>query len=276
MGVSTAMKAHLAGNTTLCQLWKITAKDGTIVRVCNHTQNISYLSELYLAVPMNPTQIKSQAGLETDHTEITSILDSDFSEVKVRGGKWNNARIEITTVNYLDLSMGPAEHRVGFLGQVTLKNAVAVSEFVSLSQKMAEPLGDLYSYRCRVRTLGQDGCLVVVSTFTFATTILTVASQRFPVINLGTAKPDNYFSYGWMDVTSGANAGLRREIILNTGNAITLFEPFPLPLAIGDGVNVVKGCDRTRTMCRDDFAMVANIQAEPDIPGTDKIYTFPV
>jgi uncharacterized phage protein (TIGR02218 family) len=45
----------------------------------------------------------------------------------------------------------------------------------------------------------------------------------------------------------------------------------PYPVAAGDTVTVVAGCDRRRITCVGRFANIANFRGAPDLPGQDSI-----
>lgn len=85
------------------------------------------------------------------------------------------------------------------------------------------------------------------------------------VVNVTVAPPAGITAVWWIEGTSGANIGQRRQISSVSGSAITLDAPLPyLPVA-GDGISIVKGCERNRTACIG-FSNLARFQGYADAP----------
>ena len=45
----------------------------------------------------------------------------------------------------------------------------------------------------------------------------------------------------------------------------------PFNVTVGDTVELITGCNRTRAACRTKFSNLVHFQGEPDIPGTDRL-----
>lgn len=273
--VSVAMQAHMAlPVTTLCQCWKITARDGTTIRVIAHTRNLTINGELYTALPIQPVQTEARAGLSVDNTEINAILANNyFTEQDFLAGKWSFARIEMGVVNFLEPPMGFAQRLVGFFGEITTQNGNFTAEVRSLSQLLAQEIGNRTSPHCRVRELGNAKCGVNLATFTHTTTISAVINRR--KFTVGTTQADGYFDYGKITFTSGSNLGYSQDIRSSVGNSVELEMAFPFEIKPGDGCVLIAGCDRTRATCRDKFNNTENFDGEPDTPGDRKLLTYP-
>lgn len=255
----------------------------TIITVSNHTRELTYDGEVYTPIPLTPSTISKSAGLAADNAELTAILSaSGFTKADLVGGRWNHSRIEILTVNYEDLSMGPARKSVGYMGEVVIRNGQFTTEFRGLSQLLNQEAGESTSPLCRARQLGDERCGLDLTAYMFDATVTAVADALRFTINLSPAKANNYFRYGLVYFRSGNNFLYEREIKGNTGNALELARPFPLTVSVNDLVTVVAGCDRTRAACKG-FANadnpsgtnIENFQGEPDIPGLTKVYQFP-
>ena len=91
-----------------------------------------------------------------------------------------------------------------------------------------------------------------------------------------TARPSGFYASGTCTFLSGANAGGSTEVLGQVGQAITLFTPMPRPIAVGDQVRLVAGCDKTIETCHARFANIVNFRGEPHIPGNDKVFFYPV
>jgi hypothetical protein len=88
-------------------LWKVVARDGTTVRVCNWDSDLVFDAETYTAMPLEPTEIQTSSGLQPDDAEMTIPLVDPFTSVNILGGKWRGARVTILVVEAYHLDEGP-------------------------------------------------------------------------------------------------------------------------------------------------------------------------
>jgi hypothetical protein len=91
----------------------------------------------------------------------------------------------------------------------------------------------------------------------------------------GTATPagaeSGYFDYGLMTITSGANAGLVREVKSFLPGQWTLQQAFPFPVTGTETYTMVAGCDKLPETCRVKFSNLINFGGEPFVPGIDRM-----
>ncbi len=255
----------------------------TVVRVSNHTRSLTYQGEVYLPGPLNPSQIEKTAGLAADNAEIAYVLASDgFTKNDLRGGRWNHARVEMITVNYEDLALGPARRSVGYIGEIGIKSNQFTAEFRGLAQLLDQETNEVTSSLCRAKRFGDERCGVNLTNYSHDTSVASVTDALRITLSLSPAKPDNYFQNGTIYWRDGNNKFYEREIKGNTGNLVELSEPMPLTVTAGDLVTAIAGCARTRAACKTfvndenpSGTNIENYQAEPDIPGLSKVFEFP-
>jgi uncharacterized phage protein (TIGR02218 family) len=281
MPVSPEIKARVANSPlALVMLWKVAARDGTTVRVCNWDSDIEFESETYTAMPFEPTEIQTSSGLQPADAEMTIPLVDPFTSVNILGGKWRGARVTIVVVEAYHLSEGPIRKHTGYLGQPVVSPPNVTLQFRSLSQVLNQPIGDQYSENCRVKRFGDDDCKANVSVYTHTATVTAVTdTQRFTISG---SYADNVFYKGWVTFTSGDNDGLEEEITSNVGGALSLFVPMFGTVVVGDTVAVVEGCDRTKTRCsaivngdNPSGTNIENYRGEPYLPGRTKVFQYP-
>jgi uncharacterized phage protein (TIGR02218 family) len=108
-------------------------------------------------------------------------------------------------------------------------------------------------------------CGAVKATFTHARTVAagTTASAVKLSSDSTMATPG-----GTLEFTSGVlNGKLASVRSYDSGTYVaTLVSPLPQVPATGDGVNVVRGCDRRRTTCSTTFARLVSFGGFPDLP----------
>jgi uncharacterized phage protein (TIGR02218 family) len=86
--------------------------------------------------------------------------------------------------------------------------------------------------------------------------------------------PDDSMNGGLIVFESGDNKGVAREIkdfVADDGVTITqdlvMHLDFAFDIQIGDKLRINRGCDFSRTVCRDIFANMDNYRGFPDVPG---------
>jgi hypothetical protein len=118
--------------------------------------------------------------------------------------------------------------------------------------------------------------------------ITSVTDRRVMVLNVTESRAvDDWFNGGILRFESGPNAGISMEVKDwdQSSNTVTLFLPMPFTPGVGNVFTISPGCLRTRTICKEKFAMagsqnfangnVINMRAEPDLPGRDFVLTYP-
>jgi hypothetical protein len=88
---------------------------------------------------------------------------------------------------------------------------------------------------------------------------------------------DDWFTYGVLTWESGGNAGRSMEVKAWTAatTALQLFLPMDQPVLTGDRLRLYPGCNKLVPHCRDKFANILNMRAEPFVPGTDQTLALP-
>jgi uncharacterized phage protein (TIGR02218 family) len=119
--------------------------------------------------------------------------------------------------------------------------------------------------------LGDARCAVSLGAYTAAGTVTAVA-DRANFTAAAMAQADDYFRFGVVTWTAGANSGRRMEVKeFGTGGVFELQLPMASDIAAGDTFSAVAGCDKLFATCRDTFSNVANFRGYPHIPGVNKL-----
>ncbi|MFZ4124576.1 MAG: DUF2163 domain-containing protein [Rickettsiales bacterium] len=270
--VSTALSSHLAQEVmTLATCWKLTRKDNVVLGFTDHDVDIVFSGVTYKARSgMTPTAVTTSLGLQVDNLDIEGLLSDDaITEADVLAGVYDYAAVEVFIINYKDVSAGKLSLTTGWLGEVTLKGQQFIAEVRSLSQKLQQTIGEIYTPTCRAN-LGDGRCAKNLAAFTFTGTIDTVqTNERF--YDAARTEASGYFSYGKVTFTSGNNAGFSTEIREFTNGTFTLFIPTPKALQVGDSYAVIAGCDKRLDTCITRFNNALNFRGEPHVPGMDKM-----
>lgn len=273
------MLAHLAGSPTfLCELWAITARDGTVAAYANHTRDILYNSVTYKATPGEPSRPTRKLGLDADSWDVSGVFDSILTEQDVYSGRWKDARVRRELVNYTDLTMGPALVLKGFAGKFDINNGTYTLECLSLSSRLSQRIGSLTSPIDRTRRASETG--VDMAPYTHATTVSSATNRRVFRVNFAQPSP-NYFRYGLAAFTSGANAGQQMEVKASTlvesdtKTEIELHKAVRSDIAATVGVTLTVGYDGTLAAAKAlGEEAVLNFDGEPHVPLHDDVLRY--
>lgn len=268
---------HLQGETTtFAAFWKITRRDGTVKGFTSHVRDVVYSGVTYKAASgVFPTNIQSSTGKGVDNLSIFGVVNSpDITEQDLMNGLYDDAQVEVFLHNYADLTQTPIVMVTGYVGEVKLGRKAFEAEVRSLIQRAQQFIGKTCSPLCRAKQLGDAECGVSLGPYTFTGTVQAVTSlSQFHTNSAGiVGKPFGYFAYGTLEFTSGPNTG--RVVEVRTHNTsspmlITLAEPLSFTPGIGDSFEIIAGCDRTFSTCKNKFGNVLRFRGEPYIPGTD-------
>jgi uncharacterized phage protein (TIGR02218 family) len=270
--LTTELSNHLAQEvTTLATCWKITRKDGIVFCFTDHDADLVVEGETYLASSgITPSAVSSQLGLAVDNLELEGMLQNDgMSEADILAGKFDHAAVVVFMVNYTMPGDGKLHLTAGWLGEVSLKGGQFVAEIRGVSSLLQQSIGEVYTSSCRAK-LGDARCCAHLGDFT-VTGAVTSVEAAYSFIDASRTEDKNYFAYGLVTFTGGANSGLSMEVREFAAGKFTLFLPMPNAMAAGDTYTAVAGCDKLFDTCVGRFNNAVNFRGEPHVPGMDKI-----
>ena len=106
---------------------------------------------------------------------------------------------------------------------------------------------------------------------------VTQAYDRYVFRDTSLTQDGDWFRFGKVLWTSGDNIDLEmpvREFL--AGGWVTLREPMPFPIRIGDAFDIHAGCaKRVQADCKTKFDNVKNFDGEPFLPGENAATEFP-
>lgn len=271
--ITPEFQLHLQQETTtLCTCWRLTRRDNVTLGFTDFSESITFDSVTYTPVSgFSPTAIDIKTDFSVDNLDVEGVLNSSLiTEADLYAGLYDYAEIKIFVINHQDTTQGEVLYKRGWLGEVSINKSMFRAELRSLSQKLSQTIGDVYSPVCRAQ-LGDSKCGIdaSVSPYTEITTIASVASnQTFTISN--DSQDVGYYTGGLVEWVSGSNQGLRREIKENI-RSVVLTTPMPYSIEVGDSIKITVGCDKTFDTCIAKFNNAINFRGEPGIPGNDKM-----
>lgn len=283
--LTTAMQAHIQQDyVTLACCWRIDLADsGGSFGFTSHTRPLVIDGLIYTStVGITPSTVTQESGTSIDNMEVLAVVDGvTITEEDLLTGRYDYARITVFLTNWQDpAGSGKIILMKGTIGEVNLQNGEFKTEARSLLQAATQEILDLTSPMCRYK-LGDAGCTINLAgtsadghALTQTHTVATVTNRKqFTVSSIDGYT--NFFQYGTVKFTSGANNGQSMEIKANVGALFTLQEDMPHDIAVGDAVTLTAGCDWLISTCSTRFNNVVNFGGEPYVPGVDTVLQIP-
>lgn len=274
--IAPDLAAHLAGGlTTLCHAWAVTRTDGAVFGFTDHDRDLAFDGMSFRADSgLSARALQQGTGLSVDNTEALGLLsDAGLSEADIVAGRFDGAEVRCWRVNWADPDQRLLQFR-GTIGELQRNGASFTAELRGLTEALNRPLGRIYQKPCTA-VLGDTACRVDLSGPDHSLTLTVAAIESTRVLRLagaGTA-PQGWFRRGRLTVLDGAAAGLhgtiKRDTAQSSQREVELWEPLRAPLAPGDSLRLLAGCDKRFSTCRDKFANLVNFQGFPDLPGDD-------
>jgi len=273
--ISVTLKGNIGKEvTTLATLWLIERTDGVKLGFTDFDEDIFFNGVNYVAsTGISPSAVDESTSLKVDNMEVTSILESANINVNdIEAGLYDYAKITISIIDYTNISAGELIIKKGTLGNIKNDLNYFIAEIRGLSQLYTNIITKEYTPLCRA-VFGDNQCGINKANYTKSGTINTVISDYEFATTL--TDIDGYYNYGLITFTSGANAGRSIEVkeYLQQSGYIKIFLTLPDPVAVGDTFNIVAGCDKQFTTCKNKFANNINYRGEPLLPGKDRLIT---
>lgn len=280
--IPPALQDHLAsGLTTLCHAWAIIRADGAVLGFTDHDLDLTFDAITFRADSgLAARALQQTTGLSVDNTEAVGMLsDVSITEEDIAAGRYDAAQVCCWRVNWADPAQRMQLFR-GTIGEMRRTGAAFTAELRGLTEALNRPLGRIYQKSCTA-VLGDATCRVDPALPAFHADLVVVTQHDGRVLHLSGAAPHPHawFRRGLLRIRDGAAAGLgvaiKDDRLDGALRLITLWEPLRAPLAQGDHVTLVAGCDKRFATCRDKFANLLNYQGFPDLPDDAWILNGP-
>jgi uncharacterized phage protein (TIGR02218 family) len=280
----SGLQAHLDGGaTTLCWCWRLTRRDEVQYGFTDHDNDLQLDGTLFEAASgFSASELQSGVGLSTDNLEAEGALMSNrLNEADLARGRFDDARVEIFRVNWQQ----PDQFILmssGSLGEVRRGRNGFQAEIRGLAHYLQQPGGRLIQYGCDA-ILGDQRCGIDVgagSVWRHSGRVLeALSAYRFKAGDLDDFNA-GWFSRGSLIWQTGQNAGISIEIkqhmVQENGDVIIeLWQNMVDDIETGDRFELITGCDKQFSTCRDRFQNQANFRGFPHVPGNDFIVSYP-
>lgn len=247
---------------TYCYCWQITREDSTVFRYTTHSNDLTFLSNTWTAIPsVQPTVIQKSIGLSVNNLEFTGVFGEslDITLDDVRDSKFDSAEVVGYLVNHSDTTDYTLEFE-GVLGQFIWNDYTFQSEVRSKTFLLSRGRNKVYSRTCPY-VLGDSNCGVTLASHTISRTISAISNNTITVNSTLTSD----FNLGRVVYSSGKE----QHVFSVSGTTITLWEP--TLGSVSDTISVIKGCDKIRQTCKSRFSNLDRFGGFDLIPPEDVI-----
>jgi uncharacterized phage protein (TIGR02218 family) len=262
-------------------LYAITLLNGTVLRYTSAGVDAIVNGVTYSAsavISRGPARVSIGAKVDSMNISIsaasTVTVDSVPLMQLIANGGLDGARIRIETA----YAAGPNEAWNGSLYVFSGR----VSEIQSISRIKAEITiaSDSELLNSKVpRNVYQPGCMNTLydpvcgvaktsnSTSKTATSTTDTARTTF---SFASGLPDQY-ALGKITCVTGPNANMSRTIKSSTTSSVTVIQPWPFAVQIGNQFTLWKGCDKTKATCESRFNNLIRFRGMPFVPAPETI-----
>lgn len=260
--------------TTLALCWRIERRDGVAIGLTDHDRDLAIDGLVHAAAPgMTPSAIKRSDGLDADTMDITGALTSAAIGARdLLAGRWDGARVQLFAVDWSGADPRRVPLGEGTIGAVESDAHGFTAELRGATAALDRPVVEATSPECRAE-LGDARCRVAMAG---RRRYARVVAWNERGVTLDAAEPvANAYGGGLLRWIGGENSGLEGAIAVSDGSSVTLRIDPALPVAVGDLVELIEGCDKSLATCAGRFANAVNFRGEPFLPGIDLLTRYP-
>lgn len=203
------------------------------------------------------TRVRFTVGIEVDTMQLTinditnTTLNSQALIPFIRAGGLQGARLQLDRAFWGEDDAAPVGALMWFSGRISTVPKIdryeaqinVKSDLELLDVKVPR---DVYQTGC-LNTLYDSNCGAVRAARAVAGLAGGTPDPRRITFMHALQQPPGYFDLGVATMTSGANIGAARTIKLHTVNHLTVLQPWPAPVQVGDTFSLVPGCNKSHT-----------------------------
>ena len=258
---------------TICL--RIVPVSGSPIYLTRHVRDLVMGGHTYLSASgYDFTGYSASANLSpamVDVEGIAGLAGIGFDEIT--SGLFDNARCYLFATTWNNPVEDEEQIVASILGKTTLMDQRYKIEEMALIDALNQSSGGTYTAACPKTFGGQEyaGCKVALGPLTVTGTISAV-TDRSIMRDSTRAEAADYFAYGTLQFTSGANSGLKPIEVKRheADGTLEVFEPFYyLPVA-GDTYSLIPGCRKRLEDCRDKWNNVVNFGGFSNVPTSSQ------
>lgn len=267
----------------------ITLAGGVVLRWTSFDRVVTIGSTSWLLGPgIQTSRLKWTAGTEVDTMTLTLFGDSSTlingapMMPFINGGGLDGALVQVWRAYAADFTAqglepdwkGMLHRHTGRVSDIDRPSRVeAVISVRSIFELLNVQLPrNVYQSQCNAN-LYDATCGVDKAAKTVTGTVTTGSDAlRLSFSASGLTQGAGYFDLGAVRFLTGANAGVLRTVRRHAaGGAVTVVQPLPVAVSVGDTFQIYPGCDRSEGTCAFKFLNYTRFRGARFIPVADSI-----
>jgi len=265
--------AKIASDTNRLSLClRIERTDGFLVCLTGADVSFAVDGETYVPDPgLTSANLRATSGFNVGNTEVQFFKsDTYVTRNDVLLGRWAFAKYRLFRIDPLDPTAGREVFSVGNLGDMNINVNGFTAELRDYRQLLQQQVGEVLTKTC-VTKLFSPRCGVDRAAHTFEGTLTAVFGLN-SFADSALAQPDDWFTAGEFEMTSGAAQGARFKVrsYTSAGGVFVFTKPTLIVPSVGDEYVAYTGCQkRWAEDCVAKFTNGRRFQGQPHIPGQD-------
>lgn len=282
------MKSHVADYRYRVQCLRITATNGKVVRVTDHVTSLTLADGVYLAgTGFQFTGRSSGTSMAAGGLDLEGILsDATISEGEIASGVFDNATAHLFATTFHAPLVDDEPLSKLTWGVPKFDQGRFTVQLMELIDAVNQKVGRTYAPTCPWTLFDQtiDGRVLPVSKSMctgpraapdgpaigsyLVTGALTSVTSQYVFTDTSRIEADDWFAYGEIRFLTGPNAGLRPSQIkrFTPGGVIELHEALFYAPTAGDTYEMIPGCRKRASDCKDKFANKLNFGGQDHVP----------
>ncbi|QDU67718.1 hypothetical protein Pla86_28050 [Planctomycetes bacterium Pla86] len=264
----------------LCYI--VARRDGQTLAITNASKVIPWSGWRFIpTASAQDSAVEQETGMAPGTLDLGGVISSDLiTDDDLDAGRYNDARITRYLFDFEHVWLGPLTTDVFHVATVERTGSYWTAQTTSLAGKLDRKVGGRYQRTCDHPELGDPvKCRADIAPLSLYARAITAvdasAARRVCTVDtaLGSGFATDRFTFGKLIVRRGNNHGISRKIAAwsDSTKVVQLASLMPLPLEVGDVVDLIVGCARDFITCRDDFGNAINFGGNDRMPGPDEI-----
>jgi len=247
----------------LCIL--ITLQNTTVIALTDHNKKITNNGIDYLPEEsFFPSKIEGSNSMQDNSKmDFAGIISTVITKLDLHSGVWDGAQIKILYIDYMRPDLTAIIIKQGKIGKVSVSDSGFTCEFLGLKDYFRQKIGRNLIPSCDAQ-FGDSRCgkdltelnnKQTGTVLSSVTNITIVSNDIATTTHTSTNENNNFYNFGWIQWTSGNNNGRISNIKLHTfatgEHTFTFFLPTNFNIQNGDSFDIVSGCDKAWSTCRE-------------------------
>jgi len=268
-----AYKDGLSGEAiNVAELFKFTLKDATEIFFTSFEEDIIFLTDTYNAGVIWRTRSLKDIDMSVGEIKVTIPADDTYFDTDdiLNLRILDYATLEIYQVDRDNL----ANYRLNFKGVISTVNIndeiieMTVRNNLNLLKNLMPRRK--YSEGCPW-AFGDSNCTLTLSGLKVSSTT-EAGSDTDTIVDTALTEADHYWRGGYVEMTSGTDSGLKREVKSFTAatDTVELLRPFP-NTTLGETYDIYPHCEKNYTRCDTDFSNSDHFGGFQHIPRPEEV-----